>query len=61
MLLQKDRSDATRDQEDWKAVVEDRSVAAKNQEDQNDVAKDQSTAKDQKIKVLLRRIERSKR
>ena len=74
MLLQKDRKDrsaTTRDRENRKAAAknrivaakdqEDRSAAAKDQEDQSAAAKDQSTAKDPKIEVLLRRIERSKR
>ena len=37
---QKDRSAATKDQEDQKVVAEDRSVAAKDQDDQSVVAKD---------------------
>ena len=74
VLLQKewkDRSAATRDQEDqnfaakdWSAAVndqEDWSATAKDQEDRSATSKDQSTAKDPKIEVLLRRIERSKR
>ena len=75
VLLQKDRKDrsaATRDREDQKAVAEDRSAATRDREDRKAVAEDRSAAakdredrsvaaKDQKIEVLLRRIERSKR